>query len=485
MGNGDLERPNILLVTTDQQRGDTVGPASPDFLRTPHVDQLAREGIRFDRAYADCAICVPSRMSIMTGRTVLGHGLDRNGNSSDVVDRASSLPSVLRAAGYQTAAIGKMHFTPERARYGFDEMILPADYYQEMSRSGSAVQPMRHGLGQNELYPGLATVPESATLTSWTAERCVDYIRERRDPQVPFFLWCSFSKPHPPLDPPEPYYSMYQDAAIPEPVVGDWVDDGSAPASFVRAQRNRSYDVMSPEVVRAARVAYYGLVTQVDYTLGRVLAALQDVSELANTLIVFTSDHGEFLGDHRAGGKIFFHQACAQVPMVVRMPQTWSERAHGGWSDALVTAADVFPTIAAAAGADVPAHVEGQDLVSLARGEQQARPYLVSTAEGRYVAVTNGRWALHWFVEGGTEQLFDLVDDPGEVRNRSGDDDPDVRAVRERLRDELVRAFAGTRFVGDDGKLVTYPVGDDTPEDQRNRSWHGWHTEHFPVDVRH
>lgn len=377
-----------------------------------------------------------------------------------------------------------MHFTPERARYGFDEMILPADYYQEMARSGSSVQPMRHGLGQNELFPGLATVPESATLTSWTAERCVDYIRERRDPQVPFFLWCSFSKPHPPLDPPEPYYSMYHDAPIPEPVVGDWIDDGSAPASFLRAQRNRSYDEMSPEVVRAARVAYYGLVTQVDYTLGRVLAALQDVSELANTLIVYTSDHGEFLGDHRAGGKIFSHQASARVPMVLRMPQTWSARAHGSASEALVTAADVFTTVAAAAGAEVPEHVDGQDLVSLARGKQEPRPYLVSTAEGRYAAVIDGRWALHWFVEGGTEQLFDLVDDPGEVRNRAGDDDPDVRAVRERLRAELVRAFAGTQFV-DDGELVTHPVGDESPEGQRNRSWPGWHTEHFPVDVRH
>jgi len=98
-----------------------------------------------------------------------------------------------------------MHFGPERRRHGWDEMILPADYYRQMERSGLPFQPMRHGLGQNELYPTMATVPEALTLTSWTAERCVDYIRERRDPTKPFLLWCSFSKPHPPLDPHETY----------------------------------------------------------------------------------------------------------------------------------------------------------------------------------------------------------------------------------------------------------------------------------------
>ncbi len=224
------KQPNILLVTTDQQRYDASGGAGPSFLRTPHYDNLRREGITFTSAYADCPICVPSRVSIMTGKSAFAHGMTVNGQTTGVIGRHDSLPACLREAGYQTAAIGKMHFTPQRARHGFDEMILPDDYYREMRRRGHELQPMHHGLGQNELYAGMATVPEALTLTSWIAEQCVSYIRERRDPTVPFFLWCSFSKPHPPLDPPEPYYSMYRDCDIPAPVCGDWSERRRLPA---------------------------------------------------------------------------------------------------------------------------------------------------------------------------------------------------------------------------------------------------------------
>jgi arylsulfatase len=342
--------PNIVLITTDQQRYDTVGPRSPEFLRTPHLDHLAREGITFSSAYAECPMCVPSRVSVMTGKSVARHGMAYNGPTSEVIDRATSLPARMREAGYQTAAIGKMHFTPERARHGFDEMLIPADYYAEMSRSGHDVQPMRHGLGQNELYPGMATVPESLTLTSWIAERSVDYILRRRDPSIPFFLWCSFSKPHPPLDPPEPYYSMYIDSPIPDPVFGDWSEGESCPEAFKRARESWSFDLIPPEVIRAARAAYYGLITHVDYAIGRVFAALQDLQLFDDTLFLFTSDHGEYLGDHHAGGKIFFHEPSAHVPFIMRLPKSWEDRRHGSIVAGPVTHADILPTSLAVAG---------------------------------------------------------------------------------------------------------------------------------------
>jgi hypothetical protein len=174
---------------------------------------------------------------------------------AQVMGEEETLPTHMRALGYQTAAIGKMHFTPQRRRHGFEEMVLPDDYYREVARSGEIQQPMRHGLGQNELHPTMATVPESRTLTAWTADRCADYIRHRRDPAKPFLLWCSFSKPHPPLDPPEPYYSMYKDAPIPDPVVGGWADDAHAPAAFRHWRQCRGYDLMTKPQLRAARAA--------------------------------------------------------------------------------------------------------------------------------------------------------------------------------------------------------------------------------------
>lgn len=486
-------RPHILLVTTDQQRFDTTGPAAPSFLRTPHLDHLRREGIDYSAAYADCPVCVPSRVSIMTGKTVGAHGMAWNGASSQAMGRDDTLPACLRACGYQTAAIGKMHFTPQRARHGFDEMVLPDDYYRWLRHSGHATQPMRHGLGQNELYPGMATVPEALTLTSWIAEQCVEYIRERRDPTVPFFLWCSFSKPHPPLDPPEPYYSMYRDAPIPTPVHGDWSAEDRRPAVIGRFWQRHAYDLIPPEVIHAARAAYYGLVTQIDYNLGRILAALQDVSLLDDTLILFASDHGEYLGDHGGGSKVFFHEPSAHIPFIVRLPKNADDRRHGTTVAAPVTLADILPTLVTAAGARPPAACDGQDAIALARGELAGpRLYLdgmsggINRATGvpDYLALTDGRWKYCWYPEGATEQLFDLAADPWELRNLACE--PAFAPRREELREELERRqqARGAPWL-DDGRLPARPLLEDAEVDRRNQGWPGYHTDYHGVDVRH
>jgi arylsulfatase len=492
--------PNILLITTDQQRYDVAGagvPGSPapSFLRTPHYDHLCREGITFRAAYADCPLCVPARISIMTGKYVFTHGEPGNGLTSQVMGREDTLPALLRRLGYQTAAIGKMHFGPERARHGFDEMILPADYYRQMQRLGLDVpQPMHHGLGQNELYPTMATVPESLTLTSWIAEQCVEYIRERRDPTVPFFLWCSFSKPHPPLDPPEPYYSMYRNSPIPPPVYGDWSEGDACPAAFARQREKQSFDLVPPEVIREARAAYYGLITQVDYNMGRVFAALQDLCLFDDTLILYTSDHGEYLGDHHAGAKSFFHEPSAHIPFVLRLPKSWADRRHGTTVDTPVTHADILPTLVAAAGGpafgEAPeTGIDGQDLIALARGElDEPRRYLEAMAgsmdDPSHLSITDGRWKYSYYPEGPAEQLFDLETDPQELHNLAGR--AEYEEQRAALRGEMIRRHEARRspFV-QDGELIARPPQGDSTRDRRNTSWPGYHTEMYDIDVRH
>ncbi len=486
----DTAKPNILLVTADQQRGDASGGAGPAFLRTPHYDYLRRGGVTFSRTYADCPLCVPARVSLMTGQQSPLHGQTGNGPTGPHIPRERSLPSVLRSQGYATAAIGKMHFGPERSRHGFDEMILPADYYRQMERASHPWRPMRHGLGQNELYPALATVPECLTLTSWIAEQCVEYIRERRDPTTPFFLWCSFSKPHPPLDPPEPYYSMYKDAPIPEPAIGSWRDAEECPEAIRRAGETWSADQLSPELLRAARAAYYGLITQVDYNLGRVLAALLDIDLLDETLIVYTSDHGEFLGDHRLAAKSFLLEGATRVPLVIRPPRSWA-MAPGAVSEALATHADILPTLAAAAGGVAPAACDGMNLLAVLRGEQPARPALhgvTGRADGQpgpvCLGVTDGRWKYLYYPEGPAEQLFDLAADPQELTNLTGRTEcgERMRALREE-----VRAWHADKRTGfaPDGRLPVHPIGADDTRARRARVWPGFHTEHFGKDVRH
>ena len=479
--------PNILLITTDQQRFDTIGPHAPDFLRTPHLDHLAHEGVRFDAAYAQTPICVPSRVCMMTGQSPFDHGMIRNGSSTAVMGRTETLPALLRDQGYATAAIGKMHFTPPRARHGFDEMILPDDYYRWLRESGIPERPMRTGLGQNELYPGAATVPAPLTLTSWIAEESMRFIRERRDPTAPFFLWTSFSKPHPPLDPPEPYASMYLNAPIPEPRYGDWSTDERCPEALLRQRQKHSFDLISPDVIRAARAAYYGLVTHIDYVLGSIFAALQDMGLFDDTLILFTSDHGEFLGDHHAGNKVMWHDVSARIPFLLRPPKSWRTGWHGTTSDALVTHADILPTLLAAAGGTPPSGGEGLNLLDVLSDQATPRPFLCGTAgEGpndevpQYFAITDGRWKYIWYPEGPSEQLFDLAEDPHELTDLSQtcDVDPHRERLTAYLREHTPRA------VSEQG-IVRIPARGDSVADRRASSWPGYHTEWSVPDVRH
>ena len=474
------KQPNIVLITTDQQRYDTLPPYAPSFMRTPHMNHLMRDGITYDRAYTCSPVCVAARASILTGKFPWSHRLLANQETSTTIGREGTLPTLLHGCGYQTAAIGKMHFGPERARHGFDEMIIPSDYYIEMEKNGYPIKPMQHGLGQNELYPGMATVPEALTLTNWTANQCVSYIRDRRDPNVP------------PLDPPEPYYSMYRNCPIPEPVISDW-SENDVPAPMKRHRESWSDDLVPPEIIREARAAYYGLVTQIDYNMGRVFAALQDLNMFNETLFIFTSDHGEFLGDHHTGCKIFFHDPSARIPFIMRLPKSFKNRNFGERSDFLATHADILPTILAAAGGKAPADCDGQNLIDNMEGKlKNPRKYIDGTFGNilgdnphvEYLGITDGKFKYMWYPEGGAEQLFDLKNDPKEMENIAKS--KKHAAVKKRLRDEIIRRQKerGGLFMKN-GDLLALPLISDTEKERRSNPWPGYHTEYCKIDVRH
>lgn len=482
-------RPHILLITTDQQRYDATSVTGPGFLRTPHFEFLCHQGVRFDRAYSDCPLCVPARTTIMTGKPAYAHGLTDNGPTTDWITRENSLPSQIAALNYQTAAIGKMHFGPQRVRHGFHEMILPDDYYREMAAHGSDCQPMRHGLGQNELFPALSTVPESKTLTSWTAERCVDYIRYRRDPELPFFLWCSFSKPHPPFDPPEPYYSMYLGSDIPPPVADNW-SRSNCPTAIRRFRERRGFDKLHPEVIRAARAAYYGLITQVDYNMGRIFAALQEAGILKNTLILYTSDHGEYLGDHGCGAKTFFHEPSARVPFVLRLPQTTDAPPTNQTREDLITLADIYPTLIQAAGGEIPEGCIGNSLLDVISHKYPTRKYVVSVSgpagQTEQISITNGTWKYLYYPEGTEEQLFNLEQDPLEQTDLCLEEQAPYVEIIENLRKNMLEELRnrGAKYLVK-GELPTRERVMDTLDQRRRTDFPGFSTEYKDKDTRH
>lgn len=467
------QQPNLLLITTDQQRYDTVGAQAPSFLRTPHLDFLQRQGITFDSAYSSCPLCVPARTSIMSGESALSHGMRTNERTHDYIGHEETLPGRLGGLGYQTSLIGKTHFRPERTRHGFDETLPPQEYRKER-RDSDGAYPRKHGLGWNEIYPGRSSVPEEGTMASWVVDECVEYIEERQDPTRPFMLWTSFRIPHPPLDPPEPYYSMYDDAPIPDPIESDWSDPEDLPPA-IRDSAIAHCSIDDEETLRAARAAYYGMITQVDYNLGRLFGALEATGEMDDTLILFTSDHGEYIGDHGMQWKSFFHEPSSHVPFILRLPTSWEDRQAGATCGNPVQLADILPTFVSAAGGEPPADIDGRDLLPVARTKTDSRDYVVGTygTEFNYLGLTDGDWKYIWYPDGPVEQLYHLTEDPDETTDLA--DNPEYEDKRQELNDAL-RNYVATRedTVLDGDELVSYPDGERTKKDDGTSSWEGF-----------
>lgn len=480
--------PNLLLITTDQQRFDTIASLGNPWLDTPHLDWLRREGITFRRAYADCPICMPSRATLMTGISGTSLGLTGNDVDDYPLSRHRTLPSLLAEAGYQTHAQGKMHFEPMRARYGFQSMELPMDYYRQRRRTarGDHDMPKQHGVGENEMQAVVSTVRAADSLTHWTVRRSIDFL-ETRDPTAPFFMWTSFTKPHPPFDPPPEFWSLYRDRELGDPAVGTWSAD---PEAMEQAWLEPSYLLnhahsMSAGSRRQSMRAYYACIAHVDYELGLLFARMRELGLLETTWLVFTSDHGEMLFDHNMGGKSHFLEGSAHVPLIVRPPANpWHPHPDAGRElHGVVSLADVAPTLLARAGCQRPAAMEGRDLLGEGgEPEHEVEDGRVVVGEsGLFAAAIGPRYSYHYAVRGGAELLFDHRDDPRQERNLAAEPAHQQlrQALREHLRSEL--AARGSRLVaGDELKSEPALAGPgDVPR------WPGFHSTDVDSDVLH
>ena len=382
---------------------------------TPHFDQIAYEGIWYERAYADCPVCMPQRATMLTGFTASQHGMPYNNMSGprSPIAAEHSLPARLtREAGYQTKAVGKMHFYPERARFGFEHISLhPNDYLNFLEDNGYGGFYRGHGLGGNEVYPAVSAVPERLTHTHWIVNESIRFLSQR-DPEHPFMLWMVFEAPHSPFDPPEPFDRFYDDFDIPEAVIGDWVNAPGEPQELVAQRIIKKADRIPAQVVRRLRQHYYGQVTHIDYQLGRFLGELKSKGLYDNTVIVITSDHGEHLGDHQLYGKYTYLESSARVPIIMRLPE-----AHGIRNRRIATpalTADIVPTLLELAGLQSEPAMDG---ISLLRLPEERVIY----GETRHsVFATDGRLKYIYYFAGGAEQLFDVSRDKDDRHNLAG-----------------------------------------------------------------
>ncbi|MEE2658774.1 MAG: sulfatase-like hydrolase/transferase [Candidatus Latescibacterota bacterium] len=441
-----VSRPHVLLITTDHWPGSLLGIAGHPRIQTPTLDQLARNGVRFPRAYSETPVCIPARRTLMTGCPPRIHG-DRVFASEMPMPDLPTLASTFRGAGYQAHAVGKLHVYPQRDRIGFDDVILAEegrlqygvvdDYEQHLTQCGFAGQQFLHGMSNNEYSNRPWHLPEECHVTNWTTREMVRQIK-RRDPTLPGFWYLSYCHPHPPLVPLRDYLDMYRERPVETPSMGKWAEDLEALPHYLRVRRDVG-ELMTDQEVRSARRAFYAMCTHIDHQLRVVIGTLREENLLDDTIILFTSDHGDMLGKHGLWAKRLFLEESAQVPMILvaTAAQARGEVGANRIDNRLVGWQDVMPTLLDLAGVDAPESVEGLSMV----GEQKRATLFGEIGDGQNASrmLHDGRYKLIYYSVGNRFQLFDLEDDPEELFDLSASvaHEEHLQRLQQHLKSEL------------------------------------------------
>lgn len=354
-------RPNILLIYTDQQRYDTIGALGNSVIQTPNLDRLVSEGVTFTHATTPSPVCMPARWSLNSGQWTTTHQCYSNHDPG--TRPPADLPGMLRAAGYRTGLAGKNHsFLTEDDFDYWAENPQPtySPAWPEVERWSAKRKLEFPRLAMEPIPGGLDENPEHATTNAG-----LEFMQECIAENAPFFMFLSYLYPHPPFEAPEPFYSMYANSPLPEPVVEpDGLSAAGKPFRHIFKQRNdRTFLDFPPEKIRLLRQVYYGMVSLVDAEIGRVLHFLDEQGLTENTLLVFTSDHGDYLGDHGMITKSpAMYDCLVRVPFIVRWPgQIDSDRRDTRF----VSHIDLMPTLAEATGADCPPQAQGMSFMPL------------------------------------------------------------------------------------------------------------------------
>ena len=415
--------PNVLFLFADDMRSDALGCAGNEDVRTPTLDALFARSQVFHRAYCmgsmHGAVCQPSRAMLMTGRTLYRAPLQLN----DV----PLMPRTFAAAGYATFGTGKWHNGQESFADAFeygakvffggmsDHMKVPI---RDLVDSVSFTEPVRYGEKfSSELF----------------ADAAVDFLREhaRGGKERPFFTYVSFTSPHDPRQPPSYILDRYDPSEMDLPPNFLPQHPFHNGAVIIRDEVLAAWP-RTPEVIREQLAEYYGMITHLDEQIGRILAAVEEIGEADNTIVVFAADHGLAMGSHGLLGKQSLYEHSMGAPLAVSGPEV-----PAGDNDALVYLYDLFPTLCGMVGVEAPQGVEGRDLSPIWRREAESvRDYVYLSYAKSQRAVVEPRWKLIRYPLIDREQLFDLQSDPNEMHDLI--DDPRYTEHRERLASRLV-----------------------------------------------
>lgn len=476
-----MAKPNILLVMSDQHRADILGCNGDPVVHTPHLDRLAAEGTNFREVHCQGPLCMPARASFLTERYVRDHGVFQNH-----VDPPRDLPTFLQTLqdeGYHTGCIGKMHLwvhgakredaarhTHDRAEqmrsYGFDEPIetvgklasvgIRSEYSEfladrdlyETYREFVAARMYAHqnpGADIPNWQADPIPLPADAYIDAWHGDRVARWIQDY-DKDEPWFMWVGFPGPHDPWDAPVDALERYADVEMPMPASLDRPTTTDPETPFGRfldffLWHHSNSETFTDEKIQAVRRAYYANVTIIDEAFGKMRTALEETNQLDDTWIIYTSDHGEMMGEHRMLMKMVFYDQSTRVPLLVRPPAGVD---HVDAVEALAEHMDVTATIRAIAGATGPETFEGRSLLPLldGTGPGPERGVVFSENYGMAMARTDDHKIVFHEDTLDVGQLFDLRADPREDRNLA-DEAPEL--VDELLETHVRPFLAGGR----------------------------------------
>ena len=455
-------RPNVLWITTDQQRFDTIAALGYPHMHTPNLDRIARSGVAFSRSYCQSPICTPSRASFMTGLYPSAVHQNRNGAAyfpAGYRDEPLLLSKMLANGGYDCGLVGKLHLAsnqrgPEkRSDDGFRYYqystrpdlpgFLEEDYHLWLMAKGQDPATVlgrkaneRHGL-EGFLPPSQDDdgTPPTLHQAAWCAEKATEFISMSRT--NPWFLCLNFFHPHPPFDPPWEFYRRFDPAALPRPQYRESDLENQRRLSGVGFQTDaRRPDERDIQLVRAA---YFAMIELVDEQIGKVLDVLAESGQLQHTLIIFNSDHGEMLGDHGLTSKgCRFYEGLVRVPLI----WSWSQLLKQGLvNDTLVELTDIVPTVLDIAGLDIPRQMHGRSLLPILTGQSLGHEHR-EHVRSEYYGAQGGeamfgtmyrdlRWKLVVYHGHPCGELYDLDTDPNEFNNLW--DDSNFQGVKLKL----------------------------------------------------
>ena len=454
------QKPNILFILSDEHSfrfTNTLSRAEGgEPVHTPTFDRLAAQSTVFRTAYCGVPLCTPSRMCLMTGQDAPGCGATSNHGWLDPA--LDTLPKMLVRAGYETALVGKMHFNGSNQFHGFrhrpfGDLTGRAIHQWEHSAwpSGTVDLPQELQEGDNPnvsdhlpdrtRHAGESRLPESLIVDRIVAEETISWLRNYASEESgqPWFLCASFSRPHFPLTAPRRWIDRYRKTGVTPPFVGKEGDSYDHPVSAAIRDGFDTNRIDDAETQRA-REGYFACVSYLDEILGDMLARLQADGALDNTIIVYTSDHGEMAGELGTWWKSGWYEACTRVPLMVSTPAQRRGEQPARRIDTPVSLMDLAPTLATLGGGAPAAPVTGRDLSDAIRGDAPvaARPVVCDHLNSRWGAGTafrmirHGRWK-HVQFEGHPDILFDLEDDPGETRNVIAEAPADILTMAQDL----------------------------------------------------